>query len=542
MINGLTQGLRQRQIDALERLTRRRLSPEQLLTVDLAEELCELTLQIEREITVLIDDRGRLARVIIGDEPYRSLPDAPPVRAGLSDWHLLRTQRGWKPPTMADEVTLLQYHLPVSGVLIAGTTQGFSKKHGETVKACDAVFWLHPTDDFGVAELPPQTARQAELTQDRTDWLERGQAIYSQQRELPQAERAVLIGLNGVDFSELAQLTTSAGGVVVDTLTQRRDHPDPKTYLGPGKADELALRVQQHQAEVVIADDTLSPVQQRSLEDRLRIKVIDRTELILDIFAQRAQSHEGQLQVALAQAQYMLPRLTGRGRAFSQQTSVGAKGGMATRGPGETQLETDRRVLRQRMHQLETQLEGVARHRETQRRHRQQGRKLLVALAGYTNAGKSTLLNTLTGDTVLAKDQLFATLDPTTRQLGPNMLITDTVGFIQKLPPTLVKAFRSTLEEVVQADVILHVWDLSDPQRMQHWETVRQTLGELGVSDTPIITVANQIDKLDDWEGVLDTLPEAVQPLVPISAKTGQGLPALRAMLDDLLEGETTGD
>jgi GTP-binding protein HflX len=277
------------------------------------------------------------------------------------------------------------------------------------------------------------------------------------------------------------------------------------------------------------------------LERILRVKVIDRTELILDIFAQRAQSREGKIQVELAQLQYEMPRLKGRGRMFSQQTSVGAKGGIATRGPGETKLETDRRLLRERVTVLEREAQEVMKHRQFQRQSRGQSKTPVVALVGYTNAGKSTLMRRLTQADVLVEDRLFATLDPTIRKLylgtdeetgrPQEILLSDTVGFIRKLPTFLIKAFRATLEEVANADLIWHVWDVSHPMRMQQTESVHEVLetlwSELNVSPPQIWTLCNKVDQLKDADAELSVVTTGLENAWPISALTGEGLPEL---------------
>ncbi|HXF82747.1 MAG TPA: GTPase HflX, partial [bacterium] len=317
----------------------------------------------------------------------------------------------------------------------------------------------------------------------------------------PGPERAVLVGVHGVDpgrdpeMEELARLAEAAGAVVVGTLVQHRTRPVPATFLGRGKVEELRALCRRVGADLVIADHELTPVQQRNLEDALGIKVIDRTALVLDIFARRAQTHEGRLQVELAQMTYLLPRLTGRGTALSR-----LGGGIGTRGPGETKLEVDRRRIRRRITDLRRQIAEIRRTRALQRAARREAQFPTVALVGYTNAGKSTLLNALTDAGVFVEDKLFATLDPTVRRVtlpnGRPALVVDTVGFISRLPTQLVAAFHATLEEVTEADLLVHVVDGSHPDRRAQMRAVREVLGQLGAADKPTVVAVNKTDLL----------------------------------------------
>jgi GTP-binding protein HflX len=301
-------------------------------------------------------------------------------------------------------------------------------------------------------------------------------------------------------LDELADLARTAGADVVGRVTQRLDAPVAATYIGKGKLEEVVGAVRDHGANVVIFDDELSPSQQRNLEQALGTKVIDRTALILDIFATRARTREGRLQVELAQLQYLLPRLAGQWSHLERM-----EGAIGTRGPGETQIETDRRLIRGRISRLKRELEAVRTQRALYRRNRQRQGIPVVALVGYTNAGKSTLMNALSRADVLAEDRLFATLDPVTRRLrlptGEFVLLTDTVGFIQKLPTDLVAAFRATLEELEEADLLLHVIDMAHPNAYEHTKTVEATLHDLGVSQKPRLLVLNQVDRLRDEDG-----------------------------------------
>jgi GTP-binding protein HflX len=308
---------------------------------------------------------------------------------------------------------------------------------------------------------------------------------------------------------------------VIDKVIQKRSAPDSGTYIGSGKVKDIALLVQEKAANLVIIDSELSPRQQKNLEDTIGVKTIDRTELILDIFAQRAKTREGKLQVELAQLKYLYPRLVGTGLALSRQGGGGTGGGIATRGPGETKLEIDRRRIRDRIGHLEKAVDEIKTQRNNERKQRQANNIPVAAIVGYTNVGKSTLINALSDSNVLVENKLFATLDPTTRKIKlpdlSTILLTDTVGFIQRLPTSLVAAFRATLEEVTEADIILHVVDPSHPSCTEHIDTVYEILSELEASDKPTITVVNKIDLIED-EAVLNNLYEKVPNPVGISA------------------------
>ena len=338
------------------------------------------------------------------------------------------------------------------------------------------------------------------------------------------------------NLDELAQLVDTAGADPVDRVIQRRDAPDPATYVGKGKVTEIQAASDGSDADTVVFDDELSPAQQFNLEKILKRTALDRTAVILDIFAQNATTMEGKAQVELAQLQYRLPRLRRRGDQLSQQG-----GGIGTRGPGETQLEVDRRRIQRRLAKLEKELTGLRTTRKNQRKSRRRSRFHTVAIVGYTNAGKSTLLNRLTGAEALVEDRLFATLDATTRRLplpgGETVLITDTVGFIQKLPTGLIEAFKSTLEEVAEADLLLHVVDGYGPDPEAHMHAVRSVLREIGAGDIPELTVFNKIDQLED--GGIAHLLHRHEGSVGFSARTGEGLDRVLAAIGDRLRSLT---
>lgn len=354
-------------------------------------------------------------------------------------------------------------------------------------------------------------------------------------------ERVILVGVSTSDhddteksLDELEELAATAGAVTVGRVIQNLDQIHPGTYVGKGKLDEIKELLWETEATGIICDDELSPIQLGNMEDVLDTKVMDRTLIILDIFAGRASTNEGKIQVELAQLKYRQSRLTGLGKSLSR-----LGGGIGTRGPGEKKLEMDRRLIRDRIAQLNRELKDVKRHREITREQRSKNKIPVVAIVGYTNAGKSTLLNTLTGAGVLEEDKLFATLDPTTRNLKlpskQEVLLTDTVGFIRKLPHHLIEAFRSTLEEAKYADIILHVVDASNPQVDEQMYIVYETLTNLEVKNKPIITAFNKQDKVEG-EAILRDFH--ADHIVRISAKYGRGLEELQGIIEEILRGQ----
>ena len=357
-------------------------------------------------------------------------------------------------------------------------------------------------------------------------------------------ERAVLAGLaaasmderersSEVSMEELAALVETAGGETVAMLIQNRATPEPRSFIGDGKVQELKELIEINGCDLAVFDNELSPSQMRVLSEELKVKVLDRSGLILDIFAQRAQTREGQLQVELAQYKYLLPRLTGMWTHLVRQTASGGSSPIGTRGPGETQLETDRRHIRRKIQKLEEELAAVRKVRSTQRRRREKNAMPVVALVGYTNAGKSTLLNCLTGESIPANNRLFDTLDTTTRRLrigeSQEVLLSDTVGFIRKLPHHLIEAFKATLEELSYADVLLHVIDLSNPEWEEQARVVDELIRQLGAESTPCIRVFN---KCDAYFGIL---PHG-EDIVCLSAKSGEGADVLVRKLSEMLD------
>lgn len=351
-------------------------------------------------------------------------------------------------------------------------------------------------------------------------------------------ERVILVGVQADDnedteksLDELEELAQTAGAETVGRIIQNREQIHPGTYVGKGKLDEIKNLLWETDATGIICDDELSPAQLGNLQDALDTKVMDRTLIILDIFAERASTNEGKIQVELAQLKYRQSRLVGLGKSLSR-----LGGGIGTRGPGEKKLEMDRRLIKGRIAQLNRELKDVKRHREVTREQRSRNHIPVIAIVGYTNAGKSTLLNRLTGASVLEEDKLFATLDPTTRGLklpsGQEVLLTDTVGFIRKLPHHLIEAFKSTLEEAKYADMILHVVDVSNPQMDEQMYTVYETLQNLDVKDKVVITAFNKQDRLTEVPIIRDFKADHI---VTISARTGQGLDTLQSVIEQIL-------
>jgi GTP-binding protein HflX len=407
------------------------------------------------------------------------------------------------------------------------------------------------TNEFDEVEAP--TVGQMDL-EDRAT-LKRVDGLRTELQDITEVEyrqvrleKVVIIGVysrgHEIDaensLKELAALCETAGAEVLDGLLQRKPHPDPATYLGRGKVEELASIVRAEGADTVVADTELAPSQRRALEDAVKVKVIDRTAVILDIFAQHAKSREGKAQVELAQLQYLLPRLRGWGDSMSRQAGgqVGGQGaGMGSRGPGETKIEIDRRRIRTQMAKLRAQIKGFEPAREAKRANRIRNAIPSVAIMGYTNAGKSSLLNTITNAGVLVENALFATLDPTVRKTttpdGRPYTLADTVGFVRQLPHQLVEAFRSTFEEVTMSDVIVHVVDASHEDPAQQIKTVRDVVGEVEARDIPEIIVFNKCDLIDDNQKIL--LRGLEPSAVFVSAKTGEGVEALQQLIADTI-------
>ncbi len=557
-VHGDLKGLKKQFILKLEKIYRKKVSPQQIITVDLAETISELSHEINREIAVVINRRGQIISVSVGDVNSVQLGQFKNVREGkarLCGLRCIHTHPSGDPKlSKADTNALEQYRFDVLASIGVDPAGSFSKKHGETVKFADSfsVSYLLPQRDESGNNykiLETTTLRQG-LSDDFIEFLEDIEQNFARGIEENISEikeRAILITLHTADLSEslikeslfeLEQLAETAGAEVLSRYTQKKAYPDPSTYIGSGKAKELALHVQEQNANLVIVDAELSARQQKKLEETIGVKTIDRTELILDIFAQRAATREGKLQVELAQLKYLFPRLIGTGLSLSRQMGGGRSGGIATRGPGETKLEIDRRRIRERIKNLENEVEQIKKHRNHQRKRRQKNHIPVVSIVGYTNTGKSTLINALSDSDVLVENKLFATLDPTTRKIKlPDMsdvLLIDTVGFIQRLPTSVVKAFRATLEEVTESNLILHVIDPVHPSCAEHIETVYDTLSELDAYKKPIISVINKVDLVKD-EAIYDELIHKLPNPVRVSALKRKGFGGLLNKIQDIL-------
>lgn len=513
----------------------------QLMTQELAMELAALTTLLNREIAIYLNRRGGIVAVSLGETTTVALPELK-LRRGensLAGLRCIHTHPGGQGSLSPIDISALS-HMRFDVMVTLGVADG-------AVTDC----W------FAVIEPLEDSLKDKTLTEGPfhlnelldIPYLVIVQAIERKLRkntskvvDIGLSERAILVGLDlpglnrweaEASLDELAELADTAGAEVFGRMIQKRNSPDSATFIGLGKAQDLSMLAQEQDIDMVIFDDELSPAQQRNLEAHTGLKVIDRTALILDIFAQRARTKEGKLQVELAQLKYLLPRLTGQGAALSR-----LGGGIGTRGPGETKLEVDRRRIRKRINDLEQEINLVHKHRQLHRQSRLSIPLPVVSLVGYTNAGKSTLLNTLTNSAVLAEDKLFATLDPTTRKVtlpgGRDILLTDTVGFIQKLPHHLVAAFRATLEEVVEADLLLHVVDVSHPMVAEQNDAVYEVLRHLKAAEKPIITVLNKIDRIDSPQ-LIDRLKREYQTLVAISASHNIGLDNLLEQIEQQL-------
>ena len=508
-LHGNTHGLKPNQLRRIQKLYQRRVSPGEIVTPEFARQLAELSHETNRQIGVLIDRKGYVEYVIVGDARRIDLPDFKRVRVAADRFRGLRcvhTHLRGEELTRDDltDLALLRLdlmaaidvdaHTGLPGVVRAAhilPTTPLSQANGNG----DQFAFLRPAvpSQLQVDFLGLMEALEAEMARNRRTVKRTGAG-----------EAAILVHVTtGLvseaedSMAELRELALSAGVSVVDEIIQRRSAIDPRTVMGKGKLDELLIRAMQIGADAVIFDRELQPAQVRSISDATDLKVVDRSQLILDIFAQRAQSREGKIQVELAQLKYMLPRLVvGQDSAFSRLA-----GGIGGRGPGETKLETDRRRVRDRIHRLEKELAAQRGHREQRRKERLRHQVPIVSIVGYTNAGKSTLLNVLTASHVVAEKRMFATLDPTSRRLRlpreREVIINDTVGFIRNLPPDLLAAFRATLEEIEGSRLLIHLVDASNPRWAQQIDSVNRILSELRFDRIPTFLVFNKADLVD---------------------------------------------
>jgi GTP-binding protein HflX len=504
-VEGNTQGLKSSQVRRLERLLARRVPPRDIITPELARQMTELSAEIRRQVGVLISRHGQVECVMVGDAGGIVIPDLKRVRVGQGRFRGLRclhTQLSGPGLTRDDLNDLALLRLDLMGVISVSDTGLPNWIHAaHLLPATDAV-----TDDTAEPWAYLDKVHPGQLQVDFLDLIEHLEAEFARTRRLRDArdlrDRAMLVVVTTgaladaeASMEELVELAESCDLVVVDKLIQRRRELDPKTLLGKGKLQEVIIRSLQHAADVLLFDQDLSPAQVRTIEAATDLKILDRTQLILDIFAQRARSREGKVQVELAQLKYLLPRLAGHGADMSRLA-----GGIGARGPGETKLEVDRRRARDRIADLEKLITGLRSQRQTRRAQRDRQQLPVVSIVGYTNAGKSTLLNTLTSSEVVAERRMFATLDPTSRRLrlprDRDIIINDTVGFIRDLPPTLMAAFKATLEEIETSDLLLHLVDIAAPDYERRIAAVEDILAQLGLSHLPRQLVFNKADLL----------------------------------------------
>lgn len=546
-IFGNLKGIRNSIIEDMKTLYDFQLTNGQLVSQELALKMVNLTATINREISVYITRSGQILNVAVGDNNKVDLPPVEGRRGAgrLSGIRCVHTHPGGNAMLSGVDISTLK-NSKLDTMVAIGVNEAEPEQSELTFAL---ITGMDENDNYLVEGYGPINLEKAEniyfpnLVAMIEKILEKqsGTSSLAQQQE-----RAVLVGLeyggalstlgwtNEDSLEELKQLADTAGAIVVAKVLQKRPKPDPTMFIGRGKVQELALYVQQENIDLVIFDDELSPAQQRNIEEAVGVRVLDRTALILDIFAQRARTNEGKLQVELAQLQYTLPRIMGKGLSLSR-----LGGGIGTRGPGETKLEVDRRRIRDRIAYIKECIDKVKNVRTLHRSSRNKAEVPTVSLVGYTNAGKSTLLNTLTNSDIYAKDQLFATLDPTTRQLDlpdkQQAILTDTVGFIQRLPHQLIAAFQSTLEEVIEADVLLHVIDVSHELYKEQSNAVYKVLEEIGAKDKTIITVYNKIDKLPEGSALLERL-EQEENSICISAKGNINLDKLLQLITENLK------
>ena len=520
----------------MQHIYRRKVPAQQIVTQELARYLCELSLDMTRQVGVLIDRKGNIASVMVGDHKSIFLPDLGRYRVAANRLRGLRyvhTHLRGEPLTPDDMADLAHLRFDVMVAIGVGADGLPDGAHVASLLPDnpEGKQW-DVQEDLPVNRLEDDFPRFIQSLEEEFERTQRAYAVGDNR------ERAVLMSVTSgskaaaeESLAELAELAESGGVVPADRIIQQRHRVDPQYLVGRGKLDEVIVRSLQVGADLLIFDQSLTPGQSRAIAERTELKVIDRTMLILDIFAQRAHSREGKLQVELAQLKYLMPYLANKGTALSRLA-----GGIGGRGPGETKLEVDRRRVQDRIHHLEKQLRNVSQRRHLRRQQRQRRQLPVISIVGYTNAGKSTLLNTLTHSSVLAQDRLFATLDPASRRLrfprDLEVIITDTVGFIRDLPPDLIAAFQATLDELHDADLLLHVVDVSSPYIDDHIQAVETILTDLNLGDIPQLIVLNKADLVSPE--ITANMARLYQGVV-ISAHDGDTLSPLIHCLQDLL-------
>lgn len=507
--------MKHNQIKRIERLYTRKVPPEKIVSSELARQLSEISHDTGRQVGVLINRRGKVEYVMVGNAKQIEMPDFKRVRAATGRFRGLRcvhTHLLGESLNQDDLTDLALLRLDLMAAIEVNAESGLpelvhtahllpGKQNGSRSQKTETLPY-----NFLEPKIPSQLDLDfLYLINSLESEMARNRNVVKSKRT--NSDRVILVSVTTQyrskaeeSLAELEELALSANVVVLDKILQRRKQIHPKTVLGSGKLNELLIRAMQYGADLIVFDRELTPAQVRSLSEATELKVIDRPQLILDIFAQRANSREGKLQVELAQLKYLLPRLVkGQNAAFSKLA-----GGIGGRGPGETKLETDRRRVRKKITTLEKQVKKLSRQRQERRKGRLQRSVPIISLVGYTNAGKSTLLNTLTNSKVYAERKMFATLDPTSRRLRlpyeQEVIINDTVGFIRDLPKTLVAAFRATLEEISDSDLLLHVVDASNPQALQQIESVDKILTDLKLNDIPYLIALNKTDLLNNQE------------------------------------------
>lgn len=557
-VYGNLQGLKSSQLKQLQRLYHQRLPGDRITTLEFAQRLASASTEIGQPVCAYINRRGQVIRVGVGTPRQTQIPPIELPRYGaerLSGIRCVATQLKYDPPGESALTAMAMQRLDAL-VTLTLTGGGFERRGGGATGYVKEGYLAHlvPHPEANWTVSPPLSL-EAIADQDLLDLVEGLESEFRREYTAQQVDRdqdqVLVVGLQTDNLSsqsfrdglaELGRLVETAGGEVLQTLKQKRPRPHPQTVIGEGKIQEIALTAQTIGANLVVFNRDLSPAQVRNLEAQIGIRVVDRTEVILDIFAQRARSGAGKLQVELAQLEYMLPRLAGRGQAMSR-----LGGGIGTRGPGETKLETERRAIQRRISRLQQEVTQLQAHRSRMRQRRQHEEVPSIAVVGYTNAGKSTLLNALTNAEVYTADQLFATLDPTTRRLtvsdsitheSMSLLLTDTVGFIHELPPSLVDAFRATLEEVTEADALLHVVDLSHPAWQSQIRSVMKILTEMPISPGPALVAFNKMDQVDG--DTLSLAQEEFPQAIFISASDRLGLETLRQRLLQLIRYAVT--
>ena len=516
--------------------------------------MAAISTDINQPVCAYVDRRGHVVRVGVGSPRQTRIPSHELPRYGaerLCGIRCISTQLKQEPPSKGALTAMALQRLDALVVLNL-TGEGFQKRGGGATGYIRHGYLAHLVPDATETWTVSDPQNLEELAE--SDFIELAENLEAEFRRLfvaqqvdPTHDRVLVVGLHTDDqnrnqfetgLEEIARLVETAGGDVLDTVRQKRSRPHPQTVLGAGKVDELALVAQTLGASLAVFNRDLSPGQVRNLENQLAIRVVDRTELILEIFAQRAKTGAGKLQVELAQLEYQIPSQTGRGQAMSR-----LGGGIGTRGPGETKLETERRAIQKRISHLQKGVNQLQAHRARLRQQRQHHDVPSIAVVGYTNAGKSTLLNTLTNAKVYAAEQLFASLDPTTRRISivdpgtyvsRSLVLTDTVGFIQDLPESLMDAFRATLEEVTEADALLHVVDLSHPAWQSHIRSVMDILSQMPITPGPILLTFNKIDQADSE--TLDAAKEEYPNAMFVSATERYGLETMRQRLLKLVD------